>query len=119
MPWYSLRIDGMSYDRATERRVSFLSGGASLEAVLQRLQGRMTEAVDETGGSMSNGLMAALTAQLSLGQWRTLSDFSRAEETLGTLHPGMSTLEAIARASCRASSNGPGRRGSTGTPPSS
>jgi hypothetical protein len=101
--WYSLRLDGMVYDQKQERRVNFLSGAPSLDQVLERLFQRMGTAVDESAGRLPNGLLCALTAQLSLGQWASWSAYQRAGLPLQTPHLPMTMPEGIARASLNSS----------------
>lgn len=116
--WYSLRLDGMVFDPSQERRVVFLSGAESLDQILLRLLNRCEVAVDETSGRLQSGLMCALTAQLSLAQWASWSDFRRAEAQLGAVHPSTGLLTGIARSSMKSWRQGSSRTGREDSPQS-
>lgn len=87
--WYNLRIEGACEAVTGTTGVYLLMSDPDLTRLLDRLSNRLEWEVDGTVGEMPGGLLAALTVQLQLSQWRRPEDSRRFADRQGRVFPWM------------------------------
>lgn len=103
--WYQVRTEGLLLDPIQEVPLKQLVGGVSLENLLHRLTDNLVAAIDSASPGKVKGLMAAITAQLLVTQWDSLSSCAHAEKAAG--HP-FPTIQELRKPSPRSGNCLPG-----------